>query len=248
MVSRFYVPPEAINDKIITVTGGDVRHIVSVMRLGKSDRVVVFDGTGAEYAGVIKEVLAKSLKIEIIETRPAPATEGIKITLIQSIPKKEKMDYIVEKATELGVGTIIPVTTKRTIVEWDERKCRTAEMRWRKIALEAAKQCGRVDVPKIDPVRRYSELIKAMPSCELALIAALDDSAIPLKDAIAGFKSRDGKIAVAIGPEGDFTPDEIAAAKEAGFRLISLGRRVLKSDTAGLAVLAVLNYEFSGRY
>jgi 16S rRNA (uracil1498-N3)-methyltransferase len=153
------------------------------------------------------------------------------------------MDYVVEKATELGVGRIIPVVSERTIPRWKDAKKEALKERWRKIAVEASKQCGRSDIPVIDDIVEFADCIAKIGTCPLRLIAALSDEAIPLKDTLRDFKG-DG-IAVAIGPEGDFTPEEIEVAKSGGFKLISLGPRVLKSDTAGLSVLAAINYEYS---
>ncbi len=242
-MSRFLVPKSAVKDRNILVSGKEAHHIIDVMRLKERDKVTTFDGTGKEYTGFIKEIKRKSVLIEIVETRILAPGELLKITLIQAIPKKEKMDYIVEKATELGVSSVIPVMTKRTIPDWDESKRRTNWNRWVRLAEEAAKQCGRADVPLIAQIKTFPESMKVSSGNDLALIAALSDDAARLKDALSGLKG--GKITVAIGPEGDFTPDEIACAREAGFKLVNLGSRVLKSDTAGLAVLSILNYEFS---
>ena len=242
-MSRFFVPREAVRGNNITISGKEAHHILDVMRLKELDRVVAFDGTGKEYVGFIKEAKEKSLSVEIVETRTPLGKERSAITLIQAIPKKDKMDYIVEKASELGVGSVIPVITKRTVPRWDEKKNTSNVERWRKIAKEASKQCGAVTVPEIGMVRSLSDCLKDSSDYDLAIMAALNDEAIRLRDALSGFKG--GQIAIAVGPEGDFTTDEIKRAKEANFKLVNLGPRVLKSDTAGLALLAILNYEFS---
>ncbi|MCM8761653.1 MAG: 16S rRNA (uracil(1498)-N(3))-methyltransferase, partial [Candidatus Omnitrophica bacterium] len=239
----FYVPKEAISGKIIRITGEQAHHIVDVMRLNKLDKVVTFDGTGREYIGFIKDIKGKSVIVELVETRTPPSKESSKLTLIQAIPKKEKMDYIVEKATELGVNSIIPLITGRTIPDWDQPKRVSQVERWRKISLEASKQCGRSDIPRIEDIKTFAEIAAKVDGYDLALIAALDDRAEPLKKILFGF--RGGNIAIAIGPEGDFTPFEVEEAKKIGFRVVNLGPRVLKSDTAGLAVLAILNYELT---
>jgi 16S rRNA (uracil1498-N3)-methyltransferase len=242
-MSRFYASPQRIRGNIITIDGEEAHHILDVMRLKKLDKVTVFDGTGREYAGFIREIKRKALTVEIIQTRSLSSRDKSTITLIQAIPKKDKMDYIVEKATELGVGSIIPVFTARSIPDWDASKKARQEARWRKIGREAAKQCARSDIPDVKYITEFNDIIRDMSDYDLALIAALSDGSIMLKECLAGFKG--GKVAVAIGPEGDFTPREIEDAKASGFKPVSLGKRVLKSDTAGLAVLAVLNYEFS---
>src|SRR3989338_678684 len=242
-VSRFYVPKESIKGNSIYISGKEAHHIVDVMRLKIPDEVVVFDGTGKEYIGVVKEVGRKSLSLEITETRKSQQEEIYSTTLIQAIPKKEKMDRIAEKATELGVSCIIPVTTARTIPDWNEAKKSKVVERWRKISLEAAKQCGRADAPKIRPIASLEETIKNVAGHDLKLIAALSEKAIKLKDALKNRSA--GRIAIAIGPEGDFTAEEVGLAAQSGFKIVNLGQRVLKSDTAGLAVLAMINYEYT---
>jgi len=244
-MSRFFVPPENIKRNEIIVKGAEARHIAVVMRLEASDKIVVFDGTGAEYTGFIKEVnkKAKKIIIEIVSTkRPFTGTLP-EIVLAQAIPKKEKMDYIVEKAVELGVSRIIPVISKRTIVRPDKASGRKKTERWRKIAVAAAKQCGGMSVPKIDGITEYYEIVQHMDEYDLVLFACLNEDTISLKKAISSFSA--GKILVFIGPEGDFAPEEILMAGRDNTRFVSLGRRVLKSDTAGVFVLSILSYEFS---
>ncbi|MDD5428047.1 MAG: 16S rRNA (uracil(1498)-N(3))-methyltransferase [Candidatus Omnitrophica bacterium] len=242
-MSRFFVPAEAVKGNIITIGGVEAHHIIDVMRLRISDKVVTFDGTGKEYTGVIKNISRGSLTVEIISTRVVQGKETFRIALLQALPKKEKMDYIVEKATELGAGSINPVITERTIPDWTEAKMVSRSERWRKIAKEAAKQCGRADIPEVLPVESFADSIGRFADFDLKLIAILNEEAVPVKDAIKG--SGSGKVVIAIGPEGDFSPNEAKIAKESGFKPISLGPRVLKSDTAGLALLSILNYEFT---
>lgn len=252
-MSRFYVPKESIKNNIISISGKEAHHILDVMRLKVSDEAVVFDGTGREYVAKVKETGRRLLSLEIIKTRDAASTEKFSITLIQAIPKKDKMDHIVQKATELGVKNIVPVTTMRTIPDWNEPKKTSIAGRWQKISQEAAKQCGRVDLPKIWPITDLAAAIDPTapvwtsvptgPVGNLKLIAALSDKAVKLKDALKSFPG--GMITIAIGPEGDFTPEEVASAEKKGFKTVNLGPRVLKSDTAALAVLAMINYEYS---
>ena len=242
-MSRFYVPKECVRGNSIHINGKEAHHITDVMRLKALDKVVTFDGTGKEYIGFIKEVKAKSVTVEIVETKSPSGKESSKVTLIQAIPKRDKMDYIVEKSTELGVYSVIPVVTGRTIPDWDEAKKSAIVERWSKIAREASKQCGRSDIPAISQIRNFSDIASDAAGYDLALIAALDDNAVKLKNTLNPFGG--GKVAIAIGPEGDFTPDEIKLAKKSGFKLVNLGSRVLKSDTAGLFVLAILNYELT---
>ena len=242
-MSRFFVSPEAVKGNSIIIGGREAHHILDVLRLKRSDQVVVFDGTGREYTGVISNISSNALTVEITKTRLPPRIASPEITLVQALPKKEKMDYIVEKSTELGVHSIVPVLTARTIPDWDEQKRRAQAERWRKIATEAAKQCGRADIPEVATVMPFAAAIKNFAVFSMRLIAILNEETLSIKEAIGDFKS--GKIVIAIGPEGDWTAEEFMAAREAGFKAISLGPRVLKSDTAGLALLSILNYELA---
>lgn len=242
-MSRFFVPREAVRGKAILITGKEAHHILDVMRLGPLDKIVAFDGSGKEYVGFIKDAKPGTVSVEIVETRTPSGPQRSRITLVQALPKKEKMDYIIEKSTELGVHSIIPVITDRTIPKWDASKKTAHAQRWARIAQEASKQCGRVDIPTVNRIMTFPESIKEAADHDLRLMAALTDETIRLKEALSGFKG--GKVAIAIGPEGDFTSREIGAAGKAGFKLINLGPRILKSDTAGLATLAILNYELS---
>jgi 16S rRNA (uracil1498-N3)-methyltransferase len=227
----------------IVIDGPEAHHILNVLRLEESDEVTAFDGEGREYTGVIKEARRRSLVIEITGTRDALAEEKVSVTLGQAIPKKEKMDYIVEKATELGASSIIPFETERSVVriKADRREGRLA--RWRRIAAEAAKQCANPVVPKIEEPFYFKELLARIRDYDLSLMACLAGDTESIKGVLEKNKSA-RNILVLIGPEGDFTKEEAEAAKSKGCRLISLGRNVLKSDTAGLALLAMINYEY----
>ncbi|MFH1846161.1 MAG: RsmE family RNA methyltransferase [Candidatus Omnitrophota bacterium] len=243
-MSRFYVAKENIRNGEILITGKEAHHIFDVMRMHEGDKVVVFDGTGMEYTGFFKsrDAHSRGLIVEIMSTRYPAQKKNPEIILGQAIPKKGKMAYIVEKATELGVSGIIPLVTARTIVRPDDSGCRKKVERWQKKTVEAAKQCGRTDVPFVSEVTEFFDIIKQIDQYDLVLLAWLDDNAPSLKNALSDFEI--GKILVLIGPEGDFTPKEVELANRGNCKFISLGQRVLKSDTAGLFVLSVLGYEF----
>ncbi len=244
-MSRFYVPPEKAGEKEIVIDGKEAHHILDVMRMRDGDTVVVFDGTGNEYVGFIKEAnrTLKRLVVDVVRTERPSLRRVPEATLAQSIPKKAKMGYIIEKATELGVARVVPLVTDRTIVRPDDAGCRTKVERWRKIAVEASKQCGRTNVPGIDDVTEYRDMLTRVDQYDLVLVACLTDNTIPLKEALKGFKT--GNVLIFIGPEGDFTSEEVKMAGAENCRFVSLGKRVLRSDTAGLFLLSVLDYEFS---
>ncbi|MBP7056190.1 MAG: 16S rRNA (uracil(1498)-N(3))-methyltransferase [Candidatus Omnitrophica bacterium] len=242
-MSRFFVQPEMINGRVISVTGEEAHHIVDVMRLSVGDKIVVFDGTGTEYFATIRELNPRSVTADVNETRKPSSGNVIKTKLIQAVPKKDRMEYILEKSTELGVSEIVPVITDRTIPQWDRKKIDSHLRRWSLIVKEASKQCGRTDLPMVSAVQDFKTAISGSGDYCIKLIAALTADAKPLKAVLNGADPK--SIAIAIGPEGDFAPEEIEYAKHCGFDVVNLGPRVLKSDTAGLAVLSMVGYEFS---
>jgi len=243
-MSRFYVPKENVRGDNIIIDGAEAKHITTVMRLAMGDTVVIFDGTGKEYIGVIKNITSKGVNVAITETRAAGGEDLVRVTLAQAIPKKEKMDYIVEKSTELGVHEILPIVTERTVVRVDEDDRKKKHERWQRLAQEAAKQCGRRDIPQIRPIMLLGDSIKMVNDFDLSLVAYLSDDTVPLRDAIKN--TSPARVAVYVGPEGDFSPKEIDLFKSnTKARYVSLGKRVLKSDTAGLFLLSCINYEFS---
>ncbi len=250
-MSRFYVKPEDVKGSEIIVSKEEGHHIADVMRMTTGDGVVAFDGTGREYIGRISEVAKDTLKIKIEKINEVAAPKKVYISLAQALPKKAKMDMIVEKATELGADEICPLITERTIVKINEEKRDDKKERWQTIAVSASKQCGRLSIPQVRLPVLFDNFLKEIRKYDLAMMACLDNRTKPIKDFIPDFKvSLTGRAAkrimIMVGPEGDFSPREIGAASAEGAKLISLGRLVLKSDTAGLYLLSVLNYENSG--
>ena len=244
-MGRFFIDSEDLRDGEALISGREARHVSEVMRLGSGDRLVLFDGSGLEYSGTIKSVSrgGKEVRVALGEARAVPRENIPAITLAQAIPKKSKMDQIVEKATELGVGRIIPMLTERTVVRPEGRSGEKAVERWRRIAVEASKQCGRSVVPDIGEITDLEDVLGSRGDFDLLLMACLSEESLPLRQVIP--RPLSGNMIVMIGPEGDFTPREIERAGENNFVSISLGNRVLKSDTAGLFMLSVLIYEGS---
>lgn len=240
-MSRFYVPREHIVGDKIYIDGPEAHHILDVMRLEEGDDVTVFDGAGREYDGVISEQKKASMVVLVRSVREVSARDEVKVILFQAIPKGDKIDFIAEKATELGAHTIVPVITARTIIRWDKSKRLHHTDRLKKIVESAAKQCGRLSIPSVYEVDDFARSLEHIKRADLKLIAALHKDTISLRKALEGFKGK--SIAVMIGPEGDFTQDEIALAVENRSKLVSLGSRVLRSETAGLAALSIIGYE-----
>ncbi|MFH1995680.1 MAG: 16S rRNA (uracil(1498)-N(3))-methyltransferase [Candidatus Omnitrophota bacterium] len=241
-MSRFFVSPEAVRGGEIFIEGNEARHLLNVLRLKVKDPVVIFDGTGKEYYGTIASAVKKHVVVAVTETKDAPLKKRREVVLFQAIPKKDRMDYIVEKATELGVEAIVPVITDRTVVRLDDERSCVRQTRWERIALSASEQCGRRVVPAIERPRLFSDAVASIDGRSDALIACLADDTRDIGTVLP--ERRQEKVLVFIGPEGDFTAGEVNAAIEKGAVPVSLGPLVMKSDTAGLAVIAMINYEY----
>jgi len=242
-MSRFYISKESIIDNAtIVISGSQLHHIKDVMRLKKGDEITAFDDTGREFLGVIDTISPKQACIAVHSLKQAVSTDLPKLKLVCAIPKLNKMDYIVQKATELGVDAIIPVVTERTIVALDGAKKVSRLSRWERIAIEASKQCGRPGIPKIKGITGLDQALKTIKPCSLKLIACLDEKTVHLKDVLPD--SPVDSVALLIGPEGDFTPSEIEFAVRHGCKPVSLGQTVLKCDTAAIAASAIILYHF----
>ncbi len=239
-MNRFYASPDSVIGGKIVLRGREAHHARDVMRLKAGDDIVVFDGSGKEYYGIIDKVLKEEVAIKIekvVDIKP----DDRRLTLVQAIPKLNRMDTIIEKATELGVGRVIPVVTARTIVQAVALKAGLKAERWRKIAVTASKQCGRATIPVINEIIRFEDSLAFIKDHELAVIPCLCEGAESIKSILNDSAARS---AIAfIGPEGDFTEDEVSSARAKGAAAVSLGREVLRSDTAAISVLSVLNYE-----
>lgn len=240
-MSRFYVRPSNVKGNNIYVAKDEAHHMLEVMRLKKGDYIVTFDGTGKEYEGIIKNTSKSDAVIEITGRKNINKKETVDITLAQAVPKTAKIDFIIEKSTELGVASVIPVITARTIVKLNRDKQVSKKKRWERVAVSASKQCGRIRVPEICAPEKFSQTVKRIADFDLALMACLHKGAKPLRDSIKDFKGR--SLLVFIGPEGDFTADEIEAAMAGGCKQVSLGPRVLRVDTAAINILSILQYE-----
>ncbi|MBF0494622.1 MAG: 16S rRNA (uracil(1498)-N(3))-methyltransferase [Candidatus Omnitrophica bacterium] len=246
-MSRFYVPPEKVDRELerIVLDAEEAHHAIDVMRLKEGDAITVFDGKGNEYRCSIERVrkAPASLLMSILDQKTIPAVNGLTLHLLQAIPKKDKIELIIEKAVEIGVDSVTAVVTERTVSRPDKTAVPKKLARWRKIALEAAKQSGRADVPAVFFAQNLERAKEIIPDYDLILCAHLNEGTSPLKTALKGFSG--GKVLLMIGPEGDFTPREIDSLKAKNVKFVSLGRNVLKSDTAALYLLSVVKYELT---
>jgi len=226
-------------DQIPNISGSDVHYLRDVLRMRIGDPLELLDGTGNIYEAKILKMEKEKIACEIISLRQQESEPKVKVTLAQALPKASKMDLVVEKATELGVERIIPMLTERTVAK------RVKLDRWRRLAKEAAEQSGRAIIPEISTLTPFEEILKIKSRFDLALIPWELEKEKTLKQALRDFlTSQSPNILVAIGPEGGFSQKEIELAKRVGFVSVSLGKRILRTETAGLMVLSALIYEF----
>jgi 16S rRNA (uracil1498-N3)-methyltransferase len=241
-MARFYVPNPGVEKGLLKVEGSEVRHIRRVLRLKVGDRLRLFDGSAKEYEGIIVEEGPSSVVIKVEDVLSPPKESPLEITLAQSLLKGEKMEYLIQKATELGIKKIIPFFSSRSVPLLDKSKKLRRYHRWEKIAIEACKQCGRVAVPKVEPLQNYSDMLR-MASSEALRLILWEKEGRGLKEVLQGSKGMT-KIFFMVGPEGGMSDAEVGEAEKGGFIPITLGKRILRSETAGLCLLSILQYEW----
>jgi 16S rRNA (uracil1498-N3)-methyltransferase len=240
-MARFYVPQPRVEQGTLKVEGEEVKHIRKVLRLKEGDEITVFDGLGKELKGTIVEEGLSSVAIRIEHVISSRKDSPLEVTLAQSLLKGEKMDYLIQKATELGVQDIIPFISSRSVPFLEKSKRLRRHHRWEKIAVEASKQCGRTIIPKIEPVQDFSEMLRGAAQNALRLIL-WEKEGMKLKEILGRSKERQEFFFV-VGPEGGFSQREIEEGKRAGFIPVTLGERILRAETASLCFLSILQYE-----
>lgn len=239
---RFFVDIENIRKDSIDIIGEDVTHISKVLRLRIGEHIILCDGQGMDYYVSIEDMDKHSVKTRILNKEPSKTEPNINVVLYQGIPKSTKMDVIIQKCTELGVSTIVPVINARSVVKLSDEKDEKKKVeRWQRIALEAAKQSHRGKIPKVEMPLVYEEALRKAAEMDLSLIPYELEKNNKLKDMIRGKIIHD--IGVFIGPEGGYEDAEIVAAIESGIVPVTLGPRILRTETAGSAVLSCIMYE-----
>jgi 16S rRNA (uracil1498-N3)-methyltransferase len=238
-MQRLYSPSKNITgDKIVVDDKTQVHHLKDVLRIKAGSEVMVFDEQGNEYSVNVEEVLVNKLILKIREKHKTIPVDRPKVAIACAIPKKGKFDDIVDKLTQLGVDKIIPLETERVIVILNKNKQASRLERWKKIALSAAQQSQRNSLPVIGPVKSIEEVLSEAGSYDFKIIAYLTGERKTLNEVFnkGNFKN----ILVLIGPEGDFTPEEVSLALEAGFIPVTLGDSVLRVETAAIAVASFI--------
>jgi 16S rRNA (uracil1498-N3)-methyltransferase len=238
---RFYV--DRVDGDIVAITdAAQLHHLKDVLRLKVNDRVVVFDSNGSEFTGAIGAIEKKRAVIKVTPLKTARNNQ-IGLTIACAIPKGDRMDDVIDQLTQLGFGCIIPMVTERVIVRLDDVKKESKLKRWRTIAQNAALQSGRNTLPVIGPVTDFGDVIAMSRDYDLKLIPHLEGERKLIKDVLAAAKVKN--IIALIGPEGDFTPEELKLALESGFIPVSLGATVLRVATAAVAVGSYLKFALS---
>ena len=234
---HFFVSEEQINGENAYIEGSDVNHIANVLRMKPGEELLISVKGDWDYLCKIVDIETDRVNLKVLESmeqRELP----VNITLLQGIPKSDKLEMIIQKAVELGVHSIVPFTSKRVIVKLDEKSGENKTKRWQRISESAAKQSKRSIIPEVKAPISFKQMLQNIADYDKAYLAYEEARGIEsAREAFASAKQYKS-IAVCIGPEGGFEEQEIEAAKEAGFEIISLGSRILRTETAGFAVLS----------
>lgn len=238
---KFFVSKDKIVGENITIDTEDVSHIKRVLRLNVGDVITVCDSTATDYEAEICSISDKAVSCRILSQKQNNAEPNISVTVFQALPKGSKMELIIQKCTELGVSEIVPCALSRCVVRLEGKDAAKKRERWQKIADEAAKQSGRGVIPKISEVVGFKEALKRMKESDLFFVPYESAEDICLKSVLAGKKAK--SVAFMIGAEGGFSPEEVAYLEKEGVTLVTLGKRILRTETAGMAVLSMVMYE-----
>ncbi|MFH0908193.1 MAG: RsmE family RNA methyltransferase [bacterium] len=242
---RCYVPPSDWSNELITLSRDEAHHAAHVLRAKVGQPVKVFDGCGREGVTEIKELKRNRVTLKMVQQSAKPKPR-VSLTLVQALTREQRLDFILQKATELGATTIIPVVTEHAITRIRPGEEEARQQRWQKIVLNAAKQCGAVWMPDVQPPVKMQTFLETSPRYDLFLVGSLAIDAKPLREVIHASRDRErSNIAFLIGPEGDLTVREDSSARNAGAIPVSLGDLTLRAETAAIYALSVLKYEFA---
>jgi 16S rRNA (uracil1498-N3)-methyltransferase len=242
---RFFVEPEAICKGHATVTGGDAYHIARSLRMAVGDEITLADGSGKEYICRLTKIRDEECCAEILTEQASTCESPAEITLYMAYPKSDKLELIIQKCTELGVSQVIPVETSRSVVHLDGNKAGKKLERWQKIAQEASQQSKRVQVPTVGPYYNWKQMLKALEQAEgLTIVFWEDEQTQSLKALLRSQMAKPQRINLIVGPEGGLSEDEVAQLRDLGAVSASLGKRILRTETAGMAGISMIMYEF----
>ena len=243
-MNRFFVDdPGAFSDRSVVITGEDVNHVKNVLRLKENDELIVSDGRGRDYHCRISGITNEEVVADICDICDNFSELSTEITLFQGFPKGDKMELIIQKTVELGVTRIVPVMTKRTVVKLDDKKAKKKTERYNMIAESAAKQSGRGMIPEVTMPVSFAEAVSMAEKLDMNIIPYEEAEGMEYSRNI--IKSIKGKksLGIFIGPEGGFAREEVEKALDAGASAITLGHRILRTETAGMAVISIIMFE-----
>ena len=243
---KFFIKSNQIQENKITILGEDVKHITQVLRAKPQEKLTVCnEENGLNYLVKIENITPSSVMCQIIDCMKPFVEPAVEVTIFQGLPKADKMEYIIQKNVELGVKEIIPVTMERCIVKLEEKKEDSKIKRWQKIAESAAKQSGRDYIPKVQMPITMQELSKKIKDFNLVLLAYENEKQTTLKQELKKLNPlQELKIGVIIGPEGGITQKEVELLVSNGAKLITLGKRILRTETAAIMVMSNIIYEY----
>ncbi len=246
---HFFVEQNQIKDSRIHVGGTDYNHIKNVIRLKNGDNVLISvknnltdDYSSGNYMCSLDEYTDNEAVFDIIEKNVADTELPCRVIIYQGLPKSDKLELIIQKAVELGASQIVPVAMKRSVVKLDDKKAASKLARWNAISESAAKQSKRSVIPQVGPVMSYKEALKDAAKCDICFVPYENENGMKETRRLVDTIKPQDSVAVFIGPEGGFEEDEIAAARELGMHTITLGKRILRTETAGIAFLSMLAY------
>jgi len=242
-LTRFFIEQDQLREGRVTITGSDAHHITRVLRMEPGELIECVDADGFLHLVRLEEV-GQEVKGLVEETRKGLQESPLHLVLFQGLAKGEKMDYVVQKAVELGAAEVVPFSSRYTVVQLGAKQAENRLRRWERIALEAAKQCGRTRLPKVAPVHTFAQVverIRASASAEHLVLAAYEAER---EQGIAQIQAQPKAVSAVVGPEGGFTPEEIQQLQEAGAQICTLGPRILRTETAGLVMLSILGYRW----
>ncbi|MCC8126678.1 MAG: 16S rRNA (uracil(1498)-N(3))-methyltransferase [Clostridiales bacterium] len=240
---HFFITTDQIRENCCHIVGQDVNHIGNVLRMKPGERIAVRDGSSVDYLCEIISISPQEVVAKILEAEENKTELPARLTLFQALPKGDKMEFVIQKAVELGVSEIVPVATKRCVVKLDGKKAEAKVHRWNSIAQSAAKQSGRGIVPEVTKVMSWKEALDCSSNLDIRLLPyELAQDMVKTKKIISGIRAG-MHVGIFIGPEGGFERAEAEQAEAAGLLPITLGRRILRTETAGMTVLSILMYQ-----
>ena len=239
---RFFVEKEQIGEKTLRIIGSDVNHIRNVLRMKPGEEILISDGEKKEYHCEIKTLDPEYVEALIMFVKEEGLELPSKVYLFQGLPKNDKMELIIQKAVELGVYAVVPVATKRAVVKLDDKKEAKKLVRWQSISESAAKQAKRLIIPEVMPVMSFKEAVAFSQTMDVRLIPyELAENMAYTRQVLSQIKPGQS-IGIFIGPEGGFAEEEVELALNSGMETITLGKRILRTETAGMTVLSILMY------